>query len=73
LSLSVLIAAPFANHDLIDLIFASFHFQQYFGYIMGTSFSGGRSRNTRREPHTIGKQLVNFITCGSDSSAPFVV
>jgi hypothetical protein len=44
LSLSVLIAAPFANNDLIDLIFASFHFQQYFSYIMGTSFSGGKSR-----------------------------
>ena len=30
-----------------------------------TSFSGGRrSWNTRREPPTMGKQLVNFITCG---------
>jgi hypothetical protein len=28
---------------------------------MATSFSGGRSRNTRREPPTMGKQLVNFI------------
>ena len=25
-------------------------------------FSGGRSRSTRREPPTMGKQLVNFIT-----------
>jgi hypothetical protein len=33
-----------------------------------TSFSGGRSR---REPLTMGKQLVNFITCGCKSSAPF--
>jgi hypothetical protein len=32
-------------------------------YIMATSFSGGGSRSTRREPPTIGKQLVNFITC----------
>ena len=31
---------------------------------MATSFSGGRSRSTRREPPTMGKQLVNFITCG---------
>jgi hypothetical protein len=31
---------------------------------MATSFSGGRSQNTRREPPTMGKQLVNFITCG---------
>jgi len=36
-------------------------FQQYFSYIMATSFSGGRSRSTRREPPTTSKQLVNFI------------
>ena len=51
----------------INLIFFIFgvsrHFQQYFSYIMATSFSGGRSRSTRREPPTMGKQLVNFITC----------
>jgi hypothetical protein len=46
------------------------HFQQYFSYIMATSFSGGRSW---REPPTMGKQLVNFITCGCESSAPFFV
>ena len=40
------------------------HFQQYFSYIMATSFSGQRSRNTWREPPTMGKQLVNLITCG---------
>ena len=34
------------------------HFQQYFSYIMATSFSGGRSQSTRREPPTMGKQLV---------------
>jgi hypothetical protein len=28
---------------------------------------------TRREPPTLGKQLVNFITCGCESSAPFFV
>jgi hypothetical protein len=38
-----------------------------------TSFSGGGSRSTRREPPTMGKQLVNFITCGCESSAPFLV
>jgi hypothetical protein len=41
--------------------------------IMATSFSGGGSRSTRREPPTLGKQLVNFITCGCESSAPFFV
>jgi hypothetical protein len=29
--------------------------------------------STRREPPTMGKQLVNFITCGCESSAPFFV
>ena len=38
-------------------------------YIMATSFSGGRSRSTRREPSTMIKQLVNFITSGCESSA----
>jgi hypothetical protein len=46
------------------------HFQQYFSYIMATSFSGGGSRSTRRKPPTMGKQLVNFITC--ESGAPFL-
>jgi hypothetical protein len=27
---------------------------------MATSFSGGRNQNTRREPPTMGKQLVNL-------------
>jgi hypothetical protein len=40
---------------------------------MATSFSGGGSRSTQREPLTMGKQLVNFITCGCESSAPFFV
>jgi hypothetical protein len=44
----------------------------YFSYIMATSFSGERSRSTRREPLTKGKQLVNFITCSFKSSAPFL-
>ena len=35
-------------------------FNATFSYIMATSFSGGRSGGTRREPPTIGKQLVNF-------------
>jgi hypothetical protein len=57
-----------------DLIYCVYrHFQQYFSYIMATSFSGGRSRSTWREPQTMGKQLVNFITCGCESSALFFV
>jgi hypothetical protein len=41
--------------------------------LSATSFSGGRSQSTRREPLTMDKQLVNFITCGCESSAPFFV
>jgi hypothetical protein len=39
---------------------------------MATRFSGGGSRSTRREPPTLGKQLVSFITCGCESSAPLL-
>jgi hypothetical protein len=46
------------------------YFQQYFSYIMETRCSGGGSRGTLREPLTMGKQLVNFLTCGCESSAP---
>jgi hypothetical protein len=41
--------------------------------IMATSFSDGRSWSTQREPSTMGKQLINFITCGRESSEPFFV
>jgi hypothetical protein len=37
--------------------------------IATTTFSGGRNR---RSPPTMGKQLMNFITCGCESSAPFL-
>jgi hypothetical protein len=45
------------------------------GITIKTSFSGGGSRSIRREPLTIcmGKQMVNFITCDFESSAPFFV
>ena len=39
---------------------------------MATSSSGGQSRSSRREPPTMGKQLVNFITCDCESSARFL-
>jgi hypothetical protein len=42
-------------------------------YNMSTSFSGGRSWSAQREPLTMGKQLLNFIACGCESSAPFFV
>ena len=37
---------------------------------MATSFNGEKKR---REPPTMGKQVVNFITCGCESSAPFLI
>jgi len=39
---------------------------------MVTEFSGVRSRSTQREPPTMGKQLVNFITWGCESSTSFL-
>jgi len=39
-----------------------------FSYIMAISFSGGRSRKTRREPPTMGKQLATIISQKSDRS-----
>jgi hypothetical protein len=56
-------------YDLIWLIFCvlaplSAIFQLYHG----DQFIGGRNRSTQREPPTMGKQLVNFITCGCESS-----
>ena len=38
----------------------------------GDSFSGGGSQSMRREPPTLDKQQVNFITCGCESSASFL-
>ena len=46
------------------------HFQQYFNYIMETSFSSGRSRSTRREPRTIGKQMINHMRMQVECSLP---
>jgi hypothetical protein len=70
-----LMSIPFIDDLFYFFLFLVFyrHFQQYFSYIMVTSFSGGRSRNTRREPPTTGKQLVNFVTCSCESSSPFFV
>ena len=47
------------------------HFQQYFSYIMATSFSGGRSRSTLREPPTMGRKLVKFIPYVASRVHPF--
>jgi hypothetical protein len=57
----------FKSHHISNVV----HFQQYFSYIMAISFSGGGSRSTRRKPSTMGMELINFITCGCESSAPF--
>ena len=52
--------------DLLCLTPFSAIFQLYYG----DQFLSGR--RSRREPPTMGKQLVNFITCGCESSAPFL-
>ena len=41
------------------------YFQQYFSYIVATSLVVEEAG----ESHTLGKQLVNFITCGCELSA----
>ena len=46
--------------------------QQWNHFVLYTCTLYG-SRSTRREPPTLGKQLVNFITCGCESCAPFFV
>jgi hypothetical protein len=40
---------------------------------MAINFICGGNQRTRRKPPTMSKQLVNFITCGCESSAPFFV
>jgi hypothetical protein len=58
------------HYNLIDWFFV---LNATFSYITATSFSGRRSRSPQREPLTMGKQLVNFIICGCELSAPFFV
>ena len=56
---------------LIDFWCFSATFSNISAIYIATSFSGGRSRSTRKEPPTMGKQLVNFITCVCESNASF--
>jgi hypothetical protein len=46
--------------DLNLFVVFSATFSNISAIIMVTSFSGGRSRSTRRKPPTMDKQLVNF-------------
>ena len=59
---------------LFDLIFWCFN--ATFNNISAISWRSvlvlEEAGSTRREPPTMGKQLVNFITCGCESSAPFL-
>ena len=43
----------------------------YFNYIVAANFSGGGSRSTRREPLTMDKELVSFITSAASLVHPF--
>jgi hypothetical protein len=55
--------------QFLSLMLTNFHYW----FVRATSFSGGRGRSTRREPPTMGKQLVSFITCRCESRAVFFV
>ena len=48
-------------------------FNTTYSYITMTSLSGGRSQSTWREPPTMSKQLVNFITCDWVECTLFVI
>jgi hypothetical protein len=60
------------QRQILRIYLIWFELNAIFSYIMATSFSGGGSRSTRREPPTMGKQLVSFITSECESSAPFL-
>ena len=60
------------QRQILRIYLIWFELSAIFSYIMATSFSGGGSRSTRREPPTMGKQLVSFITSDCESSAPFL-
>jgi hypothetical protein len=54
--LHILILIKLTNCYLLNLNFGvKRHFQQYFSYIMATSFIGGKSRSTGRKPPTMNK------------------
>jgi len=56
------------NYDLIWFIVLNTTFSN----IMAISFSGGRNRSTRREPPTMGKQLVNLSLVAVSRVHPFL-
>ena len=57
--------------DLIWFIVFNATFSNISAIYMATTFHGGRSRSTRGEPPTMGKQLVSFITCAASRVHPF--
>jgi heme/copper-type cytochrome/quinol oxidase subunit 2 len=65
------------NYIILDLLFnlivgKQVIFLHILFYICIIYIMVRRSRSTRREPPTMGKQLENFITIGWESSAPFL-
>ena len=62
----------FCRLSIHHLVNSSSLFVFGFFVVFNATFSSvGRSRSTRREPPTMGKQLVNCITCVASQVLPF--
>ena len=55
------------------MVCVAVHLVNHLNLYHGDQFQWWKSRSTRREPPPMGKQLVHFITCGCESSAPLFV
>ena len=63
-------------HQKVEIIYVWLIFVATFSNISAISWRqvlAVEKARILREPPTMGKQLINFITCGCESSAPFFV
>jgi hypothetical protein len=60
------------KHGLYTFVFVFLEFSATFSKIMGTILRGGGSRSPRREPPTLGKQLVNIFSQNTGNLAGYL-